>query len=496
MEQRLHILFVTPELTPLARTGGLGDVSSALPKALAALGHDVRIVMPLYRAVREQGIPLAPALADVPVPHGFSTKTMQVWQVALPDAHRPGDTTGAVPVYCIEQDDYFDRPGLYGHGAGDYPDNAERFTFFCRAVLQLVAGLDWRPEILHCHDWQTALLAAYKRFLPDLDQHLHAIPLIYTIHNLAYQGIFPASVMPATGLPLTLFHPGGLEFYGHLNLMKAGLLYADYLTTVSPSYAEEICTPAFGVGLEGVLDTRRSVLHGILNGADYAVWNPQTDAAIAASYTASALQGKATCKAALLRAYDLPEDLKTPLIGMISRLVEQKGVDMLAAALDRLLGMQVRLVVLGAGEPQYQERLASQARAHPGRMGVRLEFNDALAHQIEAGSDCFLMPSRYEPCGLNQLYSMRYGTIPIVRATGGLKDTVIPYDAATGEGTGFVFQEPTAEALLHAVQAALATFANRTAWQQLIRQAMAQDFSWERSAKQYLALYQRALKDS
>ena len=495
MEQRLQILFVTPEVTPFARTGGLGDVSSALPKALSALGHDVRIVMPLYQAVRDQGVPLTQALADVHVPHGLGPRTMQVWQTALHAPPSRANTVRTLPVYCIEQDGYFARPGLYGNEAGDYPDNAERFAFFCRAVLELMPALNWWPEVLHCHDWQTALLAAYKRFLPGLAPQWYDTPLIYTIHNLAYQGLFPASMMPLTGLPPTLFHPEGLEFYGHLNLMKAGLLYADALTTVSPSYAEEICSPEFGMGLEGVLGMRRSVLHGILNGVDYAVWNPESDPAIAASYTAAALLGKVACKAALLQRYDFPEDLETPIIGIISRLVAQKGVDILVAALDRLLGMDVRFAILGTGEPQYQEQLVSQARAHPRRMGVRLGFHDELAHQIEAGSDCFLMPSRFEPCGLNQLYSMRYGTIPIVRATGGLRDTVIPYRADTGEGTGFVFQEPTAEALFQAVQTALTTYANRTAWQQLIRNAMAQDFSWEQSAKQYLNLYQRSLRN-
>ena len=493
MEPQLQILFVTPEVTPFARTGGLGDVASALGKALAACGHEVRIVMPLYQVVRDQNLPLRPALVDVRVPHGPGTRSMRVLQADLPGPPHQADTVNTISIYFIEQEDYFARPGLYGNGSGDYPDNAERFIFFCRAVLALMSSLDWWPDVLHCHDWQTALLAAYKRFLPGLDQRLYPIPLIYTIHNLAYQGIFPAWTMSATGLPLTLFHPGGVEFYGNLNMMKAGLLYADYLTTVSPSYAAEICTPEFGFGLDGVLNMRRSALQGILNGADYNVWNPETDAAIAAPYTASALQGKTACKAALLRTYDLPEDLETPLIGMISRLVDQKGVDILAAALERLLGMGARLVILGSGEPQYQDLLVSQASAHPGRMGVRLEFNDELAHQIEAGSDCLLMPSRYEPCGLSQLYSMRYGTIPIVRATGGLRDTVRPYQAETGEGTGFVFQEPTAEALLQAVRAALTTYANRTAWQQLIRHAMAQDFSWEQSAKQYLALYDQVL---
>jgi starch synthase len=468
-------------------------MTSALPKALAALGHDVRIVMPLYQAVRDQDISFTQVLTDVRVPCGAGSRMMRVWRTDLPGASTQADRASAITVYLIEQDDYFARPGLYGEGSGDYPDNAERFAFFCRAVVELIPRLHWWPEILHGHDWQTALLAAYKRFLPDLHPRLSTIPLIFTIHNLSYQGIFPAWTLTTTGLPASLFHPDGVEFYGQLNLMKAGLLYADYLTTVSPSYAEEICTPAFGVGLEGVLQMRRSVLRGILNGADYAVWNPETDAALAMPYNACALAGKTVCKAALFQAYGLPEDLATPVMGMISRLVDQKGVDILAAALDRLLGLDICLVVLGAGERHYQDLLLSQARAHPERMGVRLEFNDALAHQIEAGSDCFLMPSRYEPCGLNQLYSMRYGTIPIVRATGGLRDTVRPYHAETGEGTGFVFEEPTAEAFLQTVQAALGTYANRTAWQQLIRQVMVQDFSWAQSAKQYLDLYQQAL---
>jgi len=468
-------------------------MTSALPKALAALGHDVRIVMPLYQAVRHQSVPLTPVLSYVHVPHGAGSRRMRVWQADLPMAPTQRDRASAITVYFIEQDDYFDRPGLYGDETGDYPDNLDRFTFFCRAVLELIPRLNWWPEILHCHDWQTALLAAYKRFLPDLHPRLHAISLIYTIHNLSYQGIFPAWMLTTTGLPPSLFHPDGMEFYGQLNLMKAGLLYADYLTTVSPSYAEEICTPAFGVGLEGVLRVRRSVLRGILNGADYAVWNPETDAALAMPYSADALAGKTVCKAALFQAYGLPEDLARPVIGMISRLVDQKGLDMVAAALDRLLDMDICLVVLGSGARYYQDLLLAQARAHPERMGVRLEFNDALAHQIEAGSDCFLMPSRYEPCGLNQLYSMRYGTIPIVRATGGLRDTVRPFYMETGEGTGFVFQEPTAEALLQAVQAALGAYANRTAWQQLVRHVMAEDFSWVQSAQQYLNLYEQAL---
>jgi starch synthase len=396
-------------------------------------------------------------------------------------------------VYFIEHDGYFDRPGLYSTDTGDYPDNAERFIFFCRAVLALLTRLNWFPHVLHCHDWQTALLPPYVRFLLGLDIRLYAAATIYTIHNLAYQGLFPAEIFPHMELPLPLFVPSGIEYYGQVNFMKAGLLYADYLTTVSPTYAEEICTPGFGAGLDGVLQSRSDLLVGVLNGADYDIWNPATDPALAAPYSAADLRGKAPCKTALLRAYALPEDLTTPLFGMVSRLVEQKGVDILAAALPQLMRLNLRLVLLGAGDPRYQEFFTAQAQAYPERLGVRLGFNDDLAHQIEAGCDAFLMPSRFEPCGLNQMYSLRYGTIPLVRATGGLRDTVSPFIAATGEGTGFVFHQPTAEAFMTAVRDALAVYADQPTWQRLIHNAMAQDLSWERSARHYVGLYQRAV---
>ena len=492
-EERWRILFVTSEMAPLAHTGGLGDVTSALAKTLAALGHDVRVVMPLYQRVRDGDVVLTQVLPAVRVPLGTRVQNARLWQTALPGPPAPPAASSGVPVYFIEQDAYFARPGLYGGETGDYPDNAERFTFFCRAVLTVIAELDWVPDIMHCHDWQTALLPAYIRLLPGLYSRSSPMSVIYTIHNLTYQGIFPAQTLYTTGLPASLFQPDGIEFYGNLSFMKAGLLFADYLTTVSPTYAEEICTPAFGAGLDGLLRTRRAVLSGILNGVDYDVWNPATDTAIAAPYSVSELSGKAICKTALLRTYGLPHEPDLPLIGMIARLVDQKGVDLLAQALGVLLERDLRLVILGAGEPHYQDFLVAQARAHSDRMGVRVEFNDKLAHQIEAGSDCFLMPSRYEPCGLNQIYSMRYGTIPIVRATGGLRDTVLPYRADSGTGTGFVFEDASAEALIGAVQEALIAFADRAAWHRLMRNAMVQDFSWTQSAQHYVDLYRRAV---
>jgi starch synthase len=317
---------------------------------------------------------------------------------------------------------------------------------------------------------------------------------VFTIHNLAYQGWFPAWAFGITGLPLSLFQIAGVEFLGGMSFMKAGLYYADQLSTVSPTYAEEICTPEFGFGLDGVLRERRNVLTGILNGADYRAWNPATDPTLAAQYSVAAPEGKRACKRALLRAYELPEDLDSPLLSVVSRLVDQKGVDLIASASERLLAAGARLVILGSGEERYERRFVELGRRYPKQIGVRLGFDDALAHQIQAGSDCLLMPSRYEPCGLTQLYGLRYGTVPIVRATGGLRDTVIPFDPVSGQGTGFLFQEPTVEALMRAVQAALAAFADQDAWHRLVHNAMVQDFSWTQSATRYLDLYRRALR--
>jgi starch synthase len=493
MEEPLRILFIAAEVAPFARTGGLGDVVGALPKALADLGHDVRVVMPLYQTVRDGDFALTELLTDLQVPLIIGNRTARVWRGMLPEQ---AASAARVPVYFIEDDQFFARPGLYGDDNGDYPDNAIRFTFFCRAALAFAARLDPFPQIFHCHDWQTALVPAYLRVFPWLDTRLSATATVYTVHNLAYQGTFPAWAFPLTGLPPALFQPDGVEFFGAMNLMKAGLLYADALTTVSPTYAEEVCTPDLGNGLDGVLRARRDSLTGILNGADYMVWSPERDPAIAAPYDATDLAGKAACKKSLLQTFNLPTDLDVPLIGMISRLVDQKGFDLLAAALERLLALNLRFVILGAGYAPYEEFLTRLNAAYPQKIGVRLGFDDTLAHQVEAGSDCFLMPSRYEPCGLNQLYSLRYGTVPIVRATGGLRDTVEPFDSATGNGTGFVFHEASGDALLTAVNEALGVFGNRKAWQQLVRNAMAQDFSWGRSAARYVDLYRRILSTS
>lgn len=491
MAERLRILFVSAEVSPFARTGGLGDVVGALPSVLAARGHEVRVVTPLYQMVRDRAGALTPLIEDLRIPLAFGERTARVWQSTL----NTNDETQNVSLYFIEQDDYFARPGLYGDANGDYVDNSLRFIFFCRAALALAERLTWVPHVIHCHDWHTGLVPAYLRFLPGIDRRLMTAAAVFTIHNLAYQGLFPASVLELTGLPPRLFQPAGVEFYGNVNFMKAGILYADALTTVSPTYAEEICTPEFGYGLEGVLRERRAALTGILNGVDYTVWDPATDPALAARYHGDDLAGKTTCKTALLRRFGLLDDSEIPLCSMITRLAEQKGVDLVANALERLFALDVNCVILGSGDRSYEERFSSLARRYPDRLGLRLGFNERLSHQIQAGSDCLLMPSRFEPCGLTQLYAMRYGAIPIVRATGGLRDTVAPFDPVTRQGTGFVFAEPTSEALLGAVRAAVAVFADKAAWRQLQRNAMTQDFSWERSAQQYIEVYQRAVAE-
>jgi starch synthase len=428
-------------------------------------------------------------LTNLEVPLVFGVRGARVWQTAL-SGQPEGDND--VPLYFIEQDEYFARPRLYGTEAGDYPDNAFRFIFFCRAALALAERLEWFPHIFHCHDWHTGLVPAYLRFLPGLDSRVSTASSVFTIHNLAYQGLFPAWAFGLTGLPWSLFQPAGVEFLGFMNFMKAGITYADRISAVSPTYAQEICMPELGFGLDGVLRQKRDVLEGILNGADYHVWNPESDSTLSAHYSTTDMNGKETCKIALLKEYRLPAELTVPLIGMVSRLVDQKGVDLVLSALERLLTLNIRLVILGSGEPRYEQQLTAFAQQYPERLGVRLAFDEPLSHQIVAGSDCFLMPSRYEPCGLTQLYSLRYGTIPIVRATGGLRDTVQPFDSASRAGTGFLFTEPTPEALIEAVRAAGAAFTDKEAWIQLQHNAMEQDFSWSLSATRYVNLYRRA----
>ena len=482
----MRILFASSEAVPFAKTGGLADVSGALPAALARLGHDVKIVMPKYAAVDEQR-------------WGFTRRDEVTASLAGRD-YRFAVWTGRLPesraeAILLANDRLFDRLGLYQENGKDYPDNLERFSAFSRALLELPALLDWQPDLLHANDWQTALTTVYLR-LHRIGGAGSAQPAtLFTIHNIGYMGLFPAAAFPALGLPQEFFTAETLEFYGKVNLLKAGLTFSTLLTTVSPTYSREIQTPEFGHGLEGVLRSRRPELFGIVNGVDYAQWDPSHDSHLPARYDAKDLRGKARCKRALQQACGLPVKA-VPLIGMITRLTPQKGVDLLLEVLDELMRLELQLVILGAGDPALEQALNEAATRHPQKLAVHLAFDESLAHRIEAGADLFLMPSRYEPCGLNQLYSLRYGTLPIVRRTGGLADTVVdatPSNLAAGRATGFLFEEAGGHALLTSLRLALLLWKDRAVRARMIASAMAADFSWERSARDYLTLYEQAL---
>ncbi len=476
----VRVAIVSSEAAPFAKTGGLADMVGSLAVALTRRGLDVTLVLPAYRCVLGRSDVAATGMTiDVPAAAGVE---------------RAGVLTGvagdATPVCFIRADRFFDRDGLYGHGAADHPDNADRFAFFSRAALALLSHAG-PPDVLHGHDWQAGLAMAYLRTRPRHYPSLSATRTLFTVHNVGYQGLFDAGAFPRLQVDPAHYRPH-FEFHGRISFLKAGLTLADRLTTVSPSYAEEIATAEQGRGLEGVFRERARDLLGIMNGADYGVWDPAADDFIARRYSSAAPEGKRDCKRDLQRRLDLPP-ADTPVVGMVARLVDQKGVDILAGALDALLSRDLQLVVLGAGDPHHERALTGFARRAPGRMAVRIGFDEELAHVVEAGSDAFLMPSRYEPSGLNQLYSLRYGTIPIVRATGGLRDSVTPFDEATGQGTGFLFEDYSSAALVEAVGRALDCRSRPAAWRRLMANAMARDFSVDRTAAEYAAVYEELL---
>lgn len=480
----MKIVFVTPEATPFAKTGGLADVSGALPKALAQLGHEVILILPKYRRIQEKnwgGVKIDPLLR---VPISSRVESAEVYRL------------NGVPhfkVLLIRKDCYYDRDELYGTPAGDFEDNAERFTFFSRAAVEAVLTLDLQPDIIHCNDWQTGLVPVYQKTLYRYASPLASAATIFTIHNIGYQGLFWHYDMHLTNLGWELFTPQALEFYGRLNFLKGGIVFADAVTTVSRKYMEEIQTKEFGAGLDGVLRDRQGALYGILNGVDYQEWSPEVDPFIKQRYSASDLRGKTECKVDLQEHFGLPVDLEIPLFGMISRLTEQKGFDLIASCFDAIMDLGIQLVILGTGEEKYHEMFRAFQRKYPRQLGLKIAFDDALAHKIEAGADGYLMPSRYEPCGLNQIYSLRYGTVPVVRAVGGLDDTIEDYDPLTGAGNGFKFSGYHPEELLAALGRALQVFQNKEQWQNLMRQGMKADFSWEKSAQCYAQVYQEVL---
>ena len=477
----VRIAFLSSEVAPFAKSGGLADVAFSLPKALSKLGHDARVFMPLYARIDRARYGLRP-LGPGPIEIRLLGQTVPF---ALLTAELPGTEA---PVYFVDCPRFYGRPSLYTNDA----DEPLRFLYFSRAVFEICQRLGFSPDILHANDWQTALVPLLKKTLYSWDQLFQPSRTVLTIHNIAYQGIAPAGVVQAIGLDRGLFDPADLRA-GRVNLLKTGIVNAERLTTVSPTYALEIQTEAQGYGLDAVLRSRTRDLTGILNGVDYDEWDPRVDSHLAQKYSPADTSGKAACKSDLLRAYGLPEFPDLPLVGITSRLVWQKGFDIVAGAWWDLLQRPLRMVVLGSGEASVQDGLRQLALRAPDRFAVRFAYDEALAHKIMGGADLFLMPSRSEPCGLTQMYALRYGTIPIVRATGGLADTVEPFDAAGRKGTGFRFATPDGTGLVWALDQALAALRNARAWEALMRRAMEKDFSWERSARGYVDLYRRAI---
>jgi starch synthase len=482
----MDVVFVASEAVPFAKTGGLADVAAALPRALEAQGHHVSLFLPCYRRAWSSGA----ELLDTGITVRVQIESRMV-EGRLLTGRLPGSN---VNVYFVDHAQYFDRDGIYGDSRGDYDDNCERFIFFNRAVLEAICLLGLSPDVIHCNDWQTGLIPVYLKTMYREVGRLGNVGTLFTIHNLVYRGIFGRWAMPLTGLHASLFHWRYLEFYDQLSFMKAALVFSDMLSTVSPTYAREIQTMEFGAALDGLLRDRAGDLRGIVNGIDTAIWSPGHSQVLARRYGRDdVVAGKAECKAWLQRHAGLAVRPEVPLFAQIGRLDPQKGWDLLAGVADMLLDQDVQLVVLGDGQPKYRTLFEELRWRHPGRFWAYLGFSDDLAHQIEAGADVFLMPSLYEPCGLNQLYSLAHGTVPLVRATGGLADTVIdatPQTIANGTANGFAFLDPDPQTLWQTIQRALNTWTDRATWQRLVRTGMSVDWSWSRSAREYAALYE------
>ncbi len=463
MSKKLKILFCSSEVVPFAKTGGLADVAGALPIALEAKGYEVKVALPKYKCVKQTG------------------KTARMGK--------------DIEVYLIENDSYFKRDELYGDQNGDYSDNLARFTFFCSQVLGLIKKENFVPDIIHCNDWQTGLIPAYLKIQLNHDPFFNKIKTVFTIHNLAYQGVFPEEEFVITGLDRKHFNMHELEFYGKLNLLKGGLIYSDLITTVSPTYAQEIQTWQFGCGLDGVLRERKKNLAGIINGLDYAAWDPAVDNEIFYKYTKDSLEAKAKNKQALQRELNLPVDKNVPILGIVTRLAQQKGLDILSDILEKIARLNLQFVLLGTGDAQYHKILEGIKQKQYKNFSINVRFDAVLARKIYAGSDMFLMPSHYEPCGLGQLISFRYGTIPIARKTGGLADTVTDYNHGQKTGNGFVFEKYASNELYRTIVRAIEAFEDKESWQALCRRVMQYNFSWDSSAEKYVQLYNRVVNE-
>jgi starch synthase len=495
-DRPLNIAMVSSEAVPFAKTGGLADVVGALSVEFAKLGHDVYLIIPRY-PFTDLGGYASEEYARFPVSTPKGTIETAIERVTYPLLLDP-QVSGRLTILAIRCDLFFNRHGLYGESGQDYSDNLERFSYFSRAIVELLLVVNrrsgWKPDVLHLHDWQPALCAVYLKTLYASHQELD-IRTVLTLHNIGYQGIFPGSEYWKLGLPDALFSIDSLEYYGSINLLKGGIAYADFLTTVSPTYSHEIQTREFGFGLDGVLAERKEFLRGIINGIDTEVWNPATDPFLSSHYSVSALKGKKQCKRYLQREVKLDES-DVLLIAVIARLTAQKGLDLLMEIAPELMESDPQLIVLGTGESSYADQLRALSEKYPGRVAFRDAFDESLAHRIEAGADLLLMPSRYEPCGLSQLYSLRYGTVPLVRKTGGLADTVVPYTPRNMKhkrSTGFMFTEPTADSLLCVLMLAMALYQKRRIWLTIMKTGMSSDHSWTRSAHAYVDLFREVL---
>ncbi|MFQ5866818.1 MAG: glycogen synthase GlgA [bacterium] len=481
----LKILLASSEVVPFAKTGGLADVSGALPRAIKAQDHEVRVVMPRYRVVNNQKFGLKNLTKRLAIPVGGKVAIVSILE---------GELERGIPVYFIDYKPYFEREELYGTPEGAYEDNAERFILFSRAVLEAIKATGFQPNVIHCNDWQTGLIPVYLKTLYKNDPFFQRTATVLTIHNIAYQGIFPKEILNLSGLGQEEFAPEKLELYGQVSFLKGGLVYADVLNTVSVTYSEDIqSSPEFGYGLEGVLAHRSQDLYGILNGIDYDEWNPAKDELIAVNYTIEEIDNKMECKKGLLEENNLPVNLNRPLVGMISRLAQQKGLDIIGEAIDEIMYLDLYFILLGMGEEEYHRLFSRIGRKYPRKAAIHITFDNRLAHRIYAGCDLFLMPSRYEPCGLGQLISLAYGTAPVVNPTGGLADTIQEFEPETGKGNGFLLSEYSSSALVNALKRAISVYRRNEAWQRLVKNMMEANFSWAASTKEYLKLYQRAM---
>jgi len=479
----MKILFVASEVSPFAKTGGLADVTGALPRELKNMGHDVRIIMPFYKTVAQGDFIIRKIRKSIEVRVGGSLQKGLLRQTFL----------DGIPVYLLENKEYFHREHLYGAPVGDYPDNAERFAFFNRGVLELLKRMDYRPDVLHCHDWQTALIPLLLRYEFADDPFFANMAVLFTIHNLAYQGLFPFKSLDAIGLDSSYFTIDKLEFYDKVNLMKGGILTADLINTVSETYCSEILTAEQGCGLEGVLLTRSDSLSGVLNGINYSDWDPSTDQEIFRNYSSSSLAGKAANKKSLQKLLKLDINSNIPLLGMVSRMIEQKGFDLIEKLLPYFAKEELQLVVIGSGEKKYVKSFRDIRKQGAGNIVLHEGFDTVLARKVYAGSDIFLMPSHFEPCGLGQLIALRYGTVPVVRKTGGLSDTVVDEKDSGREQNGFSFGEFKSSALWQCLQRALKAYRDKDGWKKIVRNGMNRDFSWKQSAKKYEELYCRGV---